>query len=158
MEAVEERGLVEAMGRKEQGEEHNEKLEYDLEMVQFIKGPHQWFYPHTVSLSQGFPQLWQILCIILQISLSDSETQVSPALGWEVGCQEIASRDRTQMDTKVSMDDDRNLPTKDPDHHCPWHAAAFADSNSVRLIFYIYWAFSICWELGVRNEQNMHSS
>lgn len=33
MEAVEERRLVEATGRKEQDEEHNEKLGYGLEMV-----------------------------------------------------------------------------------------------------------------------------
>lgn len=41
VEAVEERGLVEAMGKKEQGEEHNEKSGYGLEIVQLIKGPYQ---------------------------------------------------------------------------------------------------------------------
>lgn len=41
MEAVEERGLVEAMGRKEQGEEHSEKSDMDWKIVQLIRGPYQ---------------------------------------------------------------------------------------------------------------------
>lgn len=102
----------------------------DLKWYNLSKAHISDFTPHSVPFKGFSPALSDLMYNLANFSecLKDS--------GWGVGCQEVASRTRTQMDTRVSTDDDRNLPTKRPAHHCPWHAAAFADSSSVRLFIH----------------------